>query len=208
MIFIYALIDPNTRQIRYIGKSIRPRERLQNHMNEPVSNCHRSHWLQGLKAEGKKPHQVILQELDDADDWQAVERWWIAKGKASGWPLTNNTAGGDGVPDLPLETRQKMSQVWLGRKHKPETIEKLKIARAKRVTKDETRLKHSRAMKGRKITWIDKISEANRKFTQEDAEKIRQRLLDGEKVIDLAEEYQTHRTTITKIKHGRYFKPA
>lgn len=203
MIFIYALIDPDTAKIRYIGKSIRPKQRLQNHMNE-ASNCHRSHWLQSLKKAGKTPHQVILQELDDDVHWQSYEIAWIKHGREMGWPLTNNTDGGDGVCNLPEETRKRMSKIWSGRKHKPETIEKLKAARALRVTSEETRKKHSNAMKGRKITWKEKIAEANRKIDDEKLNVIMSRLKNGEKVIDLSKKYGVHRTTITKIKHGRY----
>jgi len=203
MIFIYALIDPDTCKIRYIGKSIRPKERLSNHMNE-ASNCHRSHWLQKLKADGKRPHQIILQELDNDSDWQSAERYWISFGKKNYWPLVNNTSGGDGVNDLPEETRKKMAQTWIGRKHSPKTIEKLKAARANRVTSDETRKKHSAAMKGRKITWKDKISQANKKFTNDDVEMILKCIADGEKVVDLSRRLNVNRSTITKVKLGRY----
>ena len=203
MIYIYALIDPNTYKIRYIGKSTRPKQRLQNQMNE-VSNCHRSHWLQSLKAEGKRPHQVILQELYDDEHWQSFEVAWIRHGRAMGWPLTNNTDGGDGVCNLPEETRKRRAKVWLGRKHKPETIEKLKAARALRVTSDETRRKHSLAMKGRKITWREKIGAANRKIDESSIESILMRLANGEKVVSLAKEFGVHRTTMSKIKMGRY----
>lgn len=203
MIFIYALIDPNTAKIRYVGKSIRPKQRLQNQMNE-VSNCHRSHWLQSLKKDGKIPHQVILQELDDDAPWQSYEIAWIKHGKEMGWPLTNNTDGGDGVCNLPEETKRRMSQVWSGRKHKPETIEKLKFARALRVTSEETRKKHSQSMKGRKITWKEKIAESNRKINDDQLKAIVYRLQCGAKVIELANEYGVHRTTITKIKQGKY----
>lgn len=203
MIYIYALIDPYTAQIRYIGKSIRPKQRLQNQMNE-VSNCHRSHWLQSLKANKKRPHQVILQELDDDSYWQSCEIAWIKHGKQMGWPLTNNTDGGDGVCNLPEETRKRMAKVWTGRKHKPESIAKLKAARALRVTNNATRLKHSQSMKGRKITWKDKIGEANRKIDDASIISIQQRINNGEKVIDLAKEYGVHRTTITKVKLNKY----
>lgn len=47
-----------------------------------------------------------------------------AHGHANKWPLTNATSGGDGVPDLPPETRQRMAQVWIGRKHRPESLKK------------------------------------------------------------------------------------
>jgi hypothetical protein len=204
--YIYALGDPETEQIRYIGKSIRPRERLQNHMNE-VSNCHRSHWLQSLKKKGITPELFILEEITGHWPWQESERYWIARFKALGCPLTNNTSGGDGVPNLPAEARAKIRMSWLGRKHKPESIEKLKAARALRITSEETKAKMSASQRGRKITWIGKLAEANRKITPHQAATITNRLAAGEKGKDLATEYGVDRTTISKIKMGTYFLP-
>jgi predicted kinase len=203
MIYIYGLIDPDTRKIRYIGKSVRPKERLQNQMNE-LSNCHRSHWLQELKRNGKRPYQITLQELEDSEPWQEWEKAWIKHGRESGWPLTNNTDGGDGVCNLPVETRQRMARVWLGRKHSAESLERLRIARAQRITTDETRKRISAAMAGRQITWRDKISASNRKLSQLDIASILDALNSGASVVSLSNQYGVHRTTISKVKKGKY----
>lgn len=203
MIFIYALVDPDSKKIRYIGKSIRPQQRLTNQMNES-SNCHRSNWLQSLRANGKKPYQIILQELKDDADWQTCEIAWIRYGRQSGWPLTNNTDGGDGVCGLPEETRKLMASVWKGRKHKPETIEKLKAARAKRVITESTKHKQRESMKGREITWGEKISQSVRKLTEKDVLSILERFASGEKLVDMAKEYGVDRTTLTKVRNGTY----
>lgn len=205
MLCIYALTCPDTGEIRYIGKSIRPKERLANHMNE-VSNCHRSNWLQSLKKQGKRAGLTILQVLADDEPWQEWEKSWIRYGREVGWRLTNNTEGGDGVCGLPAETRARMAKVWLGRKHKPETIAKLVAARAKRTTSDETRAKHSASMKGRKITWGDAISQGTRKLSDEDVKSIKASLLAGVKGKDLAMKYGVDRTTISKVKLGKYPK--
>lgn len=205
-VYIYALVDPETGDIRYIGKSIRPAERLQNHMNE-VSNCHRSHWLQSLKAFGLRPSMLILERIVGEWPWQHSERAWIAYGRANGWPLTNNTNGGDGVEGLPAETRAKMAATWKGRKHKPETIKKIvstRKANGSYATSDETRARMSAAHTGREITWGDKLSAALRKLDDEQVNQIKGRLSAGERVIDLAREFGVHRTTVSKIKMGTY----
>ena len=190
--------------LRYIGKSIRPQERLTNHMNER-SNCHRSHWLQSLKRRGLKPELVIIETVDGEWPWQESERYWIRRALAAGIPLTNNTSGGDGVPDLPPETRERIRQASIGRKPTPEALRKQTEARRRRITTDETRKKMSRSQSGRKILWIDKVAESLRKLTT-DAAVIKRRLDQGERVNSLAVEYNVHRTTISKIKKGVYFE--
>lgn len=173
-------------------------------MNEK-SNCHRSHWLQSLKAKGLKPYMVILEQIDGAWPWQESERYWIARGKKLGWPLTNNTSGGDGVPDLPEETRRKIYQTWVGRSHSEETIQKIKDAKTGvQIHTQDHKNKMSKIMTGREITWGDLISEKLKKLSEKDVEEIKNRLSNGEMVKDLAAEYGVHRTTLSKIKTGKY----
>lgn len=202
--YIYGLICPIRSEIRYIGKSIRPRERLQNHMND-TGNCHRVNWIKHLKTNGLKPELIILEEVSPHDDWRERERYWISHGLDNGWPLTNNTSGGDGVRDLPEETRERMRKVWLGRKHSDETKKKIGAASATRFHSDERKSHMSELMKGRNITWGDKIAQSIRKITQEDFNIIFDRLRCGAKVKDIADEYGLHRTTVSKIKKGTYF---
>ena len=122
-----------------------------------------------------------------------------------GWRLTNNTSGGDGVPDLPAATRAKMAAVWKGRKHKPETAEKMRAYRMGVKHTQETKDKMSRAHKGREITWGDKLSEALCSLTPREVLSIKDELDNGARVIDLADKYNRHRTTISKIKKGKYY---
>jgi hypothetical protein len=204
-VFIYALVDPETDQVRYVGKSIRPFQRLQNHMNEK-SNCHRSHWLQSLKRKGLIPRVVILEIVEGAWPWQESERYWIATLKAMDARLTNNTRGGDGVTGLPGETRAKMRSTWVGRRHRPESL--LKIGAASQGRKHDEqwkRLMHEK-MKNRQfsVEHRARLAVAVSKFSKEQAEIIRQRLVCGERVRDLAKEFNVHRTTISKIKAGQY----
>lgn len=202
-VYIYGLTDPETGEVRYIGKSIRPTERINNHMNER-SNCHRSHWLQSLKSRDLWPGLVIFEIIGGAWPWQHSERYWIAYGRKMGWRLTNNTSGGDGVPDLPAETRARMAAVWRGRKHSPETIEKMRAISGSRTHSQETRAKMSKAHKGRKMTWGHKLSQITSSLTENQVGDIKEALANGEKVKDLAAKYNRHRTTISKIKMGTY----
>lgn len=203
--YIYGLSEIGSNAIRYIGKSDAPAQRFRSHLNER-SNCHRAHWIRSLKAKGLRPRLTVLEPLGYGQCWQEAERRWIAFGRSQGWPLTNNTSGGDGVCDLPPETRERMRNVWLGRKHTPETIERLKIARNLRPGYSEgTKAKMREAMKGRVITWADKVAEGVRKLSEQQVSEIRQRIESGEFLSRLADEFGVHRTTLMKVKAGTYF---
>jgi hypothetical protein len=203
-IYIYALIDPFTSEVRYIGKSIRPKERLQNHCNER-SHCHRTHWLQSLKAKGARPIQQILQTLPDGAEWQPVERRWIAYGRAVKWPLTNSTDGGDGVPNLSGESKARMAATWRGRKHRPESLTKIGAASRGRVMPETAKQVMREKMQGRVITWGDKISQQVRKLAPDQVREIRARLRRGDKQYVIAADFGVDKGTISNIKRGLFY---
>lgn len=202
MVFIYALIDPFTFKVRYIGKTINLKQRYSRQMSER-SNTHRCNWIKSLAEKGKKPTQVVLQELSDDEDWQAAEIKWIAIAKKYGWNLVNGTDGGDGVTNVSGEGKERMLATWKGRKHNPETLIKLSKASKGRVKPEASKDILSQKMKGRKIEWVDKLQLANRKF---DDSLLIAVLKDLETmyVKDVAVKYGVHRTTISKIKTGNY----
>lgn len=202
MIFIYALIDPFTFKVRYIGKTIKLKQRYQNQLNES-SNTHRCNWIKGLLSSGKKPIQVVLQELEDCEDWQKAEMNWIRIAKKYKWNLVNSTDGGDGVTNLSKESKEKMLKTWTGRKHKPETLVKLSKASKGRIKTQEQKDNMSAIMSGRKILWVDKLKLAVRKFDESRLAMVKEDLKTMG-VQDAAKKYNVHRTTISKIKLDKY----
>ena len=85
MTYIYALIDPVEKRVRYIGKSDNPTKRLRAHiyeamqinkfiMNAPI--WPRCVWIYRLIKNGAHPRVVILEECSD-DNWRETEDWWI-----------------------------------------------------------------------------------------------------------------------------------
>jgi hypothetical protein len=114
VIFIYALRDPISNAVRYIGKAIDPTRRLKTHISESrreIYKHHTSQWFRKLLNAGLLPQVEILCVVKEGENWQDVERDWIKNGLSLGWPLTNTSAGGDGVEFVSEEARQQ----WLVR---------------------------------------------------------------------------------------------
>lgn len=200
-VFIYGLVDPRDRVIRYVGKSVRPMERLANHMNEK-SRTWRTNWLRGLRAAGLRPTLIVLEVVHGGAKWQLRERAWIAAGRLRGWPLTNCTNGGDGVPGLPPEVRERMRAVWTGRKHRPESLLKMAASRKGRKHTQSHREMMRERMTGRTVTWGRKLAASLRKLREDDIHEIRYRLEAGETQLSLAAAFGVDKGTISNIKRG------
>lgn len=207
IVHIYGLVEPDTGLIRYIGKSIRPEQRLRDHINDKLP-CHRTNWIKSLKSKGLEPELIVLESIRGAWPWQESEKYWIKYAKQNGWPLVNSTDGGDGVLNLSGESKERMLKTWLGRKHKPESIIKIGNASRDRHHTEEHKEYMRELMKDREFTieWRKKLSIASRKFSDEQVVLIRHRLSCGERVCDLAKEYGVHRTTITNLNKRHFYE--
>lgn len=98
--YIYALTDPFTSEIRYVGKSIAPRKRLRGHIIAARNHAydhHTSRWIRKLLEAGAEPIMKILEAVPPEDDWRESERAWVKAFEESGARLTNSTAGGEGL---------------------------------------------------------------------------------------------------------------
>lgn len=90
MYTIYALVDPRTSEIRYIGQTQNhPSVRLQGHLKKDDGNKRKWEWLMELRLLGMIPVAVVLDYADTLQNSLAREQYWIRKGKESGWPLLN-----------------------------------------------------------------------------------------------------------------------
>jgi hypothetical protein len=127
-VFIYALLDLDARAIRYIGKSVDPIRRLSTHLRTDGEQ-HCSRWLQKLRRANRKPQLVIIEQADETT-CDARERFWIARGRAKEWPLTNETDGGEGM---------------LGYRHTEPELIKMSLSQHGRIFSPETRARMSEA---------------------------------------------------------------
>ncbi len=143
-VFIYTLSDPDSLQIRYVGKSTNKKRRLKEHMRE---NCGRkTNWIKSLKARGAEPILEDLEVFENSDDqdWRQAEVFWISYLRFLGFDLCNIEVGGMGGLAgrvVPPEVRAKIGAgnrkkhtpeqiaARTGWKHSPESIEKIRASK-------------------------------------------------------------------------------
>jgi group I intron endonuclease len=122
--YIYALIDPRSKEIKYIGKSNNPRSRFYNHLLRDSGVFGK--WIKELKSLGFSPELQILEEVL-RDQWKERETYWIEK-LSKECTLLNQTRGGDGLEKHKAETNtwlvENLRNSNLGRKHSQDTKDK------------------------------------------------------------------------------------
>lgn len=124
--FIYALCEPGTRTVRYIGKSNNPVRRLKLHLSDsrkkenPLGD-----WLRLLG--GAVPNLVVLREVP-TEKWQESEKRYICLARGLGMSLTNSNDGGGGVSKHSEKTCEKISASLRGWEFSPEHLANLSAA--------------------------------------------------------------------------------
>ena len=88
MKYIYALIDPRDRSIRYIGQTDDIERRYLEHTDR-TENTTKGAWIADLRRLGTKPVIALLEQVENDQDINYREKWWIVLGKRQGWRLTN-----------------------------------------------------------------------------------------------------------------------
>jgi len=170
---IYALIDPLTSMVRYIGKSSTGLKRPYEHARlSRLQRCSATmrDWLEQLRTTDLSYDVVVLEYVEDPTSsatplrshWEQrlnitrlndAEIWWIAYGRASGWPLFNKASGGIGSAGFRRtnESRDLMRAAHLGKKLTPVHRARIGAAGTGRRHSLETRAKMSVAATGRTI---------------------------------------------------------
>lgn len=148
--YIYKLIDPETLEIRYVGKSNDPEQRLIYHMSHCLyEKTYKARWLKSLHVRGLRPILEIVEKVPLAI-WQEREMYWIQHCRSQGCPLTNTTDGGDGASHLTPEIRAIVTAKNKGKKRNPDAVAKTTAALRGRKRSPESIAKMVETKRGTK----------------------------------------------------------
>lgn len=165
---IYGLVDPRTSALRYIGKTVVPKDRVRQHIKESRRGVtRRERWVASLTKIGLRPEIVVIEEV--GKEWADAEKFWIAYYRTIGADLVNATPGGEGVvgPKSP-EHKEKLAAALRGRKppnfgkkaseETRKRISEVQIGKPKGPQSLAHRANHLKAMATRKKTprWSEK----------------------------------------------------
>lgn len=146
---IYKLLDPDTMEIRYIGKTIQPLwKRLSAHIVKAKRNrtSHVSCWIYSLLQQEKKP---IIQLIEKTENWVEREQFYIKH-----YPnLCNHSIGGEsGTLGYVMTTEQKI-KISNSLKNKPRPLEvrnRISVSHKNKVLSEVTKEKIRIANLGKK----------------------------------------------------------
>jgi hypothetical protein len=89
---VYLLEEPDTGEVRYVGKAVCPEHRLYEHLNEAMNSadkaCKRIMWLRAILGAGKSPVMRVIDEVMP-EDAAGRELFWIKHFLAAGVVLLN-----------------------------------------------------------------------------------------------------------------------
>ncbi len=109
--YIYALIDPTTNDVRYIGKADDVMSRFASHCHSiRTRNTPVYQWMRELQKAGLKPLVASLERVD-ASEWEDAERRVIAEYRNAG-TLLNVADGGNQPYIVEMHADPFKKRIW------------------------------------------------------------------------------------------------
>ena len=193
--YIYALIDPITQHVRYVGKTKYPNRRYNAHINDS-NKSHKTNWIKSLGS--LKPEFLILDVCDELS-WVQLEQYWISQFKTWGFNLTNMTEGGEGntYVSLPESHRKNISKGLKGRIVTPETRRKIAESNRGKPKSKEHVLNLSLTHKGKAPVTKNRFKRKIGQYLNGDLIKI------WDSVRNAANSLNVHESSISHCCAGR-----
>lgn len=107
-VLIYALKEPDTGEVRYVGLTRDLKARLARYRHK-AHNKHLQNWIAKLLQQGKFPSVETLAKVTEGDAGHA-EREWIRRYRLADARLLNFTDGGESQYSMAAEVRRKIRQ--------------------------------------------------------------------------------------------------
>lgn len=91
---IYALCEPETNDVRYIGRSCKGLRRARASAKENIKNAYKSNWINTLLKQGLKPDIKVICYANSKEELYDLEMFWIKEARLLFPNLTNISDGG------------------------------------------------------------------------------------------------------------------
>jgi group I intron endonuclease len=173
--YIYKITNIVTGKI-YIGQTDKSiQNRFKKHISDALARRNNMYLHKSIRKYGEESFSIEIIEEVPISQLNEKETFYINHYDAFGENGYNLTKGGDGIRGYShsIETKKRLSELATGRKHKPETIEKIKAYQPT----EETRKKIGEVLKGKLRT--EESKNLMRK-THPRIRKVFQYTLDGE----------------------------
>jgi hypothetical protein len=221
---IYALCDPDTIEVRYVGKTTNLKRRIYEHLHrKDCAHTPVRRWVAKLQRGGKQPVVCVIEVC--GDDWAARERHWIAAYRADGGRMLNLSDGGDGAGGIVLtpERRAHLSAVAKAQGRRPPRPAVI----PPHPQSAETRAKISRARQGMRFTPEHRLALSAKKQAVyaastrvQDSLSRRYAVLADEQVVEvwrlawageisqreIALRFGIPQSSVSEIKYGKRYK--
>jgi len=178
--YVYGLLREDLITCFYVGKGRGKRVKMHEYYAIKGRKSHKDNIIRKMIAKGISIPIVIFSEnLSDEEAKQLEINLIKCIGRAPHGPLTNQTAGGEGLVELSPEALERKRRALTGRKASVETIEKIRAAASNPSA--QTRAKMSAAAKGKVLSEITKQRQSaahkGQKRTPEQREHYRAAML-------------------------------
>lgn len=179
---IYAMCEQGTDAVRYVGKAVNVRKRIQqSFFPSQLARKSRKHsWIKSMLKADKAIEVFLLQPAADITELDQLETIWIANCKTLGCDLTNHTNGGEGGS---TNHGKKFCKQWRQR-----------ISRANKGRARPKGIKPSAA-------HLAKLVLLSRKLTDEQEVVLCEQYNLGASMQWLATYYKITKTTVRAIMH-------